>query len=65
VKIQGAIQNLMAGRTAILVAHRISTARSADRIIVLHRGRVIESGSHDDLMLNQGFYARMIQLQHA
>jgi len=62
-KIHEALDNLMAGRTAIVVAHRLSTARSADRIVVLHRGRIIESGTHDQLMHRQGFYARMVRLQ--
>jgi len=63
-KLQSAIHNLMAGRTSIVVAHRLSTARSADRILVLHRGRIIESGTHDELMHRKGFYAGMVQLQH-
>ena len=62
--LQSAIGNLMAGRTAVVVAHRLSTARSADRIVVLHRGRIIESGTHAALMRHGGFYAGMVQLQH-
>jgi ATP-binding cassette subfamily B protein len=62
-KLQGAVDNLMAGRTAIVVAHRLSTARSADRIMVLNRGMIIESGTHEELLDARGFYARMVQLQ--
>jgi ATP-binding cassette subfamily B protein len=60
--IQEALWNLMRDRTAILVAHRLSTARQADRILVIHRGRIIESGSHDALMAAGGFYCRLHQL---
>ena len=61
-KIQAALSNLMAGRTSIIVAHRLATARQADRIIVLNRGRIIETGSHAELMQRQGFYFRLNQL---
>ncbi|MFC1885608.1 ABC transporter ATP-binding protein [Thermodesulfobacteriota bacterium] len=63
-KIQSALFNLMEKRTAILVAHRLSTARRADRIIVLNRGRIIETGPHNQLMKQQGFYYRLSQLQN-
>ena len=62
-KIQGAVQNLMAGRTSVVVAHRLSTTLSADRIIVINRGRIIESGTHGELMRRQGFYAGLVRLQ--
>ncbi len=62
VHIQEALWNLMRDRTAILVAHRLSTARQADRILVVHRGRIIESGSHRDLMKRRGFYYQLHQL---
>jgi ATP-binding cassette subfamily B protein len=63
-KIQEALSNLMKRRTSILVAHRLSTARNADKIVVLNRGRIIEAGSHGDLMHRNGFYYRLIQLQN-
>lgn len=51
------------GKTQILVAHRLSTIREADLILVLHRGELIESGKHHELILNQGLYSRMVDLQ--
>jgi ATP-binding cassette subfamily B protein len=62
--IQNALANLMATRTALVVAHRLSTVRNADRIIVLNRGRIIETGTHSDLIEKQGFYYRLYQLQN-
>jgi ATP-binding cassette subfamily B protein len=62
-KIQDALFNLMKNRTAIVVAHRLTTARKADRIIVLNRGRIIEMGAHDELIKRKGFYFRLNQLQ--
>lgn len=63
-RIQEALANLMRDRTAIVIAHRLSTARFADRIIVLHNGKIIETGSHLHLIENKGFYFRLIQLQN-
>jgi ATP-binding cassette subfamily B protein len=62
-KIQEALYNLVHDRTALVVAHRLSTARTADRILVLHRGEVVEAGSHDALMARQGFYYHLYGLQ--
>ena len=61
--IQEALVNLMVNRTSIVVAHRLSTARDADRIIVLSRGQIIETGAHAELMQQKGFYYRLNQLQ--
>ena len=63
VKIQEALTKLMSNRTSIIVAHRLSTAREADKIIVLNRGQIIETGNHSELMKLQGFYYRLNQLQ--
>lgn len=63
VKIQKALENLMANRTSIIVAHRLSTARKANTIYVLNRGRIIESGNHETLMRLRGFYYRLNQIQ--
>lgn len=57
--IEEAVNNLMEGRTSIIIAHRLTTARRADRIIVLNKGRLIESGSHEELMKVKGFYYRL------
>jgi ATP-binding cassette subfamily B multidrug efflux pump len=62
-KIQGGLFNLMANRTSVIVAHRLSTARGADKIIVLNRGKIVEAGNHLELMQNKGFYFRLNQLQ--
>ncbi len=62
-KIQSALANLMKNRTAIVVAHRLTTARSADRILVLRDGRIIESGTHEHLMRQAGFYFQLNQAE--
>jgi len=62
--IQQALEKLMKNRTSIIIAHRLSTVRHVDRIIVLNRGRIIETGSHPELMDRKGFYYRLNQLQN-
>jgi ATP-binding cassette subfamily B protein len=63
IKIQESLEKLMMGRTAIIVAHRLSTVRKADRIIVLNHGQIIETGTHRELMARKGFYYRLHQVQ--
>ncbi len=61
--IQEGLKGLMAGRTSIVVAHRLSTIRDADRIVVVHRGEKAEEGSHQELLRARGLYYRLYQLQ--
>jgi len=61
--IQEGLQGLMAGRTTLVVAHRLSTIRDADRIVVIHRGEKVEEGNHDELIAARGVYYRLYQLQ--
>ncbi len=62
--IQEAVARLMKGRTSLVIAHRLSTIRNADRIVVLHRGRVAEVGSHEELISARGIYHRLYELQY-
>ncbi len=61
--VQSALQNLMAGRTVFVIAHRLSTVRRADRILVLDNGMIIDEGSHECLMSHTGAYRRLYDLQ--
>jgi len=62
-QVQAALARLMAGRTTILIAHRLSTVRGADRIYVVDKGRIVETGDHDSLMRKRGLYARLARTQ--
>ena len=62
-QVQAALARLMAGRTTILIAHRLSTVRSADRIHVIDQGRIVETGTHGELIALKGLYARLAQTQ--
>jgi ATP-binding cassette subfamily B protein len=64
-RLQKALEAVMEGRTALMIAHRLSTIRAADRIVVFHKGRVVETGSHDELMAKDGVYARLYRMQFA
>ncbi|MFN8942119.1 MAG: ABC transporter ATP-binding protein, partial [Acidobacteriota bacterium] len=62
--IQSALDQLLAGRTAVVIAHRLSTIQKASRIFVLHRGQLRESGTHQQLLRARGIYWRLYQLQY-
>lgn len=59
--VQEALDRASKGRTTIVIAHRLSTIQNSDLICVLHRGRIVESGKHDELLANKGFYYRLAQ----
>lgn len=61
--VMGAVERLTRGRTTFIIAHRLSTVRRADRIMVLHEGQLVESGTHDELLTHGGRYARFQELQ--
>jgi len=61
--IQSALEDLLENRTAFIIAHRLSTVRKADRIIVIKGGEIIEEGSHRELMERSGLYSQLYQMQ--
>ena len=63
-QIRQAIDRLMQGRTSIIIAHRLSTIQRCDKIIVMHKGRVRESGTHQQLLAQRGIYYKLYQLQY-
>ena len=63
--IQNAVNRLSSGRTVLVIAHRLSTIQGADRVIVLESGEISQMGTHHQLMSVDGFYARIMKMQHA
>jgi ATP-binding cassette, subfamily B, bacterial MsbA len=61
--VQDAINNMMQNRTSIVIAHRLSTIRHADEIIVLQKGKIVERGTHDELLTQNGFYRKLVEMQ--
>lgn len=61
--VQDALNKLMENRTSLVIAHRLSTVRHADEIIVMHKGEVVERGTHDELIVKRGIYARLCEMQ--
>jgi ATP-binding cassette subfamily B multidrug efflux pump len=64
-RLQRALEEVVRARTALVIAHRLSTIRAADRIVVFHKGRVVEIGSHDELLARGEVYARLYRMQSA
>jgi ATP-binding cassette subfamily B protein len=63
-KVRDALASMVAGRTSIVIAHRLSTIQSADRILVMHKGRLRETGTHQELLAQRGIYWKLYQLQY-
>ena len=61
--VQDAIYNLMSNRTSVVIAHRLSTIRYADEIIVLQKGEIVERGTHNSLIEQDGFYKKLVTMQ--
>jgi subfamily B ATP-binding cassette protein MsbA len=64
-QVQRALEHLQGNRTAIIIAHRLSTIENADRIVVMNEGRIVETGTHQELLARQGVYASLYQMQAA
>ena len=64
-RIQKAFDEMMTGRTSFIVAHRLSTVLGADRILVMDKGRIVEQGTHEELLAKNGFYTKLFNSQFA
>ena len=62
--VQSALQDLMKNRTTVVIAHRLSTIRNADLIVVLDKGKIVEQGKHDDLLMKNGYYSKLSSMQN-
>jgi subfamily B ATP-binding cassette protein MsbA len=61
--VQGALENMMQNRTSVVIAHRLSTIQKADRIVVMHRGEIVEQGTHTELLAKNGTYNKLVMMQ--
>ena len=61
--VQDALEKLMVGRTSFVIAHRLSTIKKADKILVIQHGKIVETGTHDSLIMEKGVYANLVDLQ--
>ena len=61
--VQVALENMMQNRTSIVIAHRLSTIQKADVIVVMQKGRIVEQGTHDELLAHNGTYKKLVTMQ--
>jgi subfamily B ATP-binding cassette protein MsbA len=61
--VQIALENMMQNRTSIVIAHRLSTIQKADVIVVMHKGQIVEQGSHEELLTKKGTYSKLVSMQ--
>jgi len=62
--VRDALSKMVAGRTSVIIAHRLSTIQQADKILVMHKGKLREMGTHQELLANRGIYWKLYQLQY-